>query len=168
MKTVSNQNPPPLEQRRTNPPPTDRPIWLVANIIEVDGAFRSARTFEGWAQSREGFWIGSDNLYLGTGVDDEVHPLEWMELKERAALATPQELTVYAGVYYWDSEFRRENGRSGFFACCDVLHSPTHTNLSSRSEGPFATQAEALDRLIVLLAAARHLGVAAELEKEAA
>lgn len=153
---------------KTTPPPTDRAIWLVANIIAVDVAFHSARTFEGYAKWSDGHWIGKDNLALTVSLEDEVHPLEWMELKERAAIAPPDEMMVCAHVYHFDSEWRRASGAVGFFASCMVTHEPTCVSLVDRCDGPFATQAEALDRLVALVGSYRIFGAASGEREEAA
>lgn len=137
--------------RRT--PPKDRPVWLVANIVTYDEGFVDAQLFEGWAEWDKGAneWVTFDHLVIRGFFDARLHILDWQELAGRAAGAPESEIAISAAVYFWGDEWRQEQGIAGYFACFDMVHQPTHTRLANTSDGPFATQAEARNRLACLL-----------------
>lgn len=156
----------PWRDAKTAPVPTDRAIWLRAiwlraNVITTTEAFVDAEGFEGWVEWRNGEWIGWNGLSVCGSLGSEVVPLDWCELAERAAKAPTWEMDLSANVYFWGGDLRRALGKVGYFSLCRLVHGPTGVVLSDRTDGPFATQQEAADRLMAMLAVIRHCGAEA-------
>lgn len=139
------------------PVPKDRGIWVKANVISEDEYSTWVDQYEGYAQWDEASkdWKDRRGMSIKMHVEAEFHVLIWMEVEARAEHCPDAETDTMGSIYYWDDEWRRENGTSGFYALLGIRHTPTWVDLKSESQGPFATRSEACEALVKMLGGSR-------------
>lgn len=146
------------------PIPKNRAVWVRANIIAWGSA--DVEAYEGYAKysDRGADWFDID-LEGGRSRKhaSEFYVIKWMELAERAVGCPTSEQAVMARVCCGDDEFRLSPGKVGFFTIVDVSHAPTGVRLVKLTNGPFASQAEALAALSGMLRGLGRLGDPSEI-----
>jgi hypothetical protein len=131
--------------------PRDRAIWIVANVLTRGDCFTDVDRYEGYAQWSEQSqdWQNWRGMSIRVDYDAELNILEWCELKERAARATEEETSISTFCQHYVSDW--DPSATGWICGADIQHRPTLQTLARLEAGPFATRAQALGELAVLL-----------------
>lgn len=131
------------------PMPTDRAVWVRANIITEDEASASTEVepFEGYAHYDHDWKLCKDARGMAiTGFyGSEFIILEWMELAERAAIGAESEFSLSAEVDHLVCDWNPLI--TGYYARVTVRHTLTHVTVYETKLGPFSTSRGAFQTL---------------------